>query len=53
MWRKELIKNKIFGIMLIVIGALTLPIEGDATVFLSMLPIGLVLFFSKKDCITY
>lgn len=53
MWRKELLKNKIAAIILIVVGALTLAIAGDATVFLSMLPVGLVLFFSKKDWITY
>ena len=31
MLRKDLIKNKIYGIIFIVLGALTIPIEWDAT----------------------
>ena len=34
MLRNDLIKNKIYGIIFIVLGALTIPIEWDATFFL-------------------
>lgn len=34
MLRRDLIKNKIYGIIFIVLGALTIPIEWDATFFL-------------------
>ena len=33
MLRRDLIKNKIYGIIFIVLGALTIPIEWDATFF--------------------
>ena len=34
MLRNDLIKNKIYGIIFIILGALTIPIEWDATFFL-------------------
>ena len=34
MFRRDLIKNKIYGIIFIILGALTIPIEWDATFFL-------------------
>lgn len=34
MWREELILNKIFAIIMILIGALLVPVELDATFFL-------------------
>ena len=34
MWREELILNKIFAIIMILIGALLVPVEWDATFFL-------------------
>lgn len=37
---RDLIKNKIYGIIFIVIGALTVPIEWDATFFLFTLMLG-------------
>lgn len=51
MWRKELIKNKIYGIGIIILGALSVPIEWDATFFLFALMIGLTLIFSKENWI--
>lgn len=51
MWSRKLIKNKVYGIMVIIIGALTIPIEWDATFFLFVLFLGLCLFFSKENWI--
>ena len=52
MMRKDLIKNKIFGLIFIVIGALTVPIEWDATFFLFALMVGIALFVARENCIT-
>ena len=41
MLRRDLIKNKIYGIIFIVLGALTIPIEWDATFFLFTLMLGM------------
>lgn len=51
MFRRDLIKNKIYGIIFIVLGALTIPIEWDATFFLFALMIGILLFVSRENCI--
>lgn len=51
MLRKDLIKNKIYGIKFIVLGALTIPIEWDATFFLFALMVGISLFASRENCI--
>lgn len=49
--RRDLIKNKIYGIIFIVLGALTIPIEWDATFFLFTLMLGVLLFVSRENCI--
>ena len=49
MLRRDLIKNKIYGIIFIVLGALT--IEWDATFFLFALMVGILLFASRENCI--
>lgn len=51
MWKKKLIKNKVYAIMLLALGALTVPIEWDTTFFLFASIVGLALFFSKENCI--
>ena len=51
MLRRDLIKNKIYGIIFIVLGALTIPIEWDATFFLCALMVGILLFASRENCI--
>lgn len=51
MLRRDLIKNKIYGIIFIVLGALTIPIEWDATFFLFALMVGISLFASRENCI--
>lgn len=51
MFRRDSIKNKIYGIIFIVLGALTIPIEWDATFFLFALMVGILLFVSRENCI--
>lgn len=51
MWREELILNKIFAIIMILIGALLVPVEWDATFFLFTLIVGGYLFFAKRNWI--
>ena len=51
MFRRDLIKNKIFGIIFIILGALTIPIEWDATFFLFALMVGILLLASRENCI--
>ena len=51
MWREELILNKIFAIIMIIIGALSVPVEWDATFFLFALMVGILLFVSRENCI--
>lgn len=51
MFTKELMKNKIMSIILMVIGVLSIFIEGDATFTIFSLMIGLPLFFAKKNWI--
>lgn len=51
MWRRELLKNKIYSLILIGIGALSILIGYDSTFFIFALMIGLPLFFAKKNWI--
>lgn len=51
MWRRELLKNKLYAIAIIFLGALSVPIEWDATFFLFTLMVGVMLFFSKENWI--
>lgn len=51
MLRRDLIKNKIYGSIFIILGALTIPIEWDATFFLFTLMLGVLLFVSRENCI--
>ena len=51
MWKRKLIKNKIYAVVLIIIGALSVPIEWDATFFLFTLIIGVPMFFAKENWI--
>lgn len=52
MWRRNLIKNKIYTIIFILVGALTIPwCDNDATFFVFSLVIGIPLFFSKENWI--
>lgn len=52
MWRRELLKNKIYSVLFILLGALSILIEYDGTFFVFTLMIGLPLFFAKENWIT-
>ena len=52
MWKTELLKNKLYSINLIGIGALSVLIEYDGTFFIFSLMLGLPLFFAKENWIT-
>lgn len=49
MKQKTLIRNKLYGIGLIFLGALSVPIEWDATFFLFTLAAGTGLLFYKEN----
>lgn len=51
MWKKELLKNKLYSIALVSVGALSISIEYDATAFIFTLMMGLPLFFAKENWI--
>ena len=51
MWNPRLIKNKIYAVLLMLIGALTILIELDATFFLFSLMMGILLFVAKENWI--
>ena len=46
-----MLKNKLYAIAIIFLGALSVPIEWDATFFLFTLMVGVMLFFSKENWI--
>ena len=52
MWRRELLKNKLYSLIIIGIGALSVLIEYDGTFFIFALMLGLPLFFAKENWIT-
>jgi len=52
MWKKELLKNKLYALLLVIFGALSIPIEYDGTFFIFALMLGLHLFFAKENWIT-
>ncbi len=51
MFKRELLKNKLYAIAIIFLGALSVPIEWDVTFFLFALMFGLTLFFAKENWI--
>lgn len=51
MWKRELLKNKLYSLLLVIIGALSILIEYDGTFFILALMIGLPLFFAKENWI--
>ena len=42
-------KNKLYGVLLIIVGALTVPATGDGTFLLFALLLGVALIASKED----
>ena len=51
MWRRELLKNKLCALVLILMGLVPILIERDCTLFIFALMIGLPLFFAKENWI--
>ena len=51
MWRRELVKNKIYSIIFILLGAMSIFIECDSTFFIFALILGLPLFFARENWI--
>lgn len=51
MFTRETLKNKIFALAIVILGAITILISGDATFFIFSLIPGLYLFFSKENWI--
>lgn len=51
MFKRELLKNKLYGAVMIGLGVLSVPIEWDATFFLFTLMAGGGLIFSKENWI--
>lgn len=49
--KKETLKNKIFGLLFIILGVLSTLIDGDATFLVFALIIGIGLFFEKENVI--
>lgn len=52
MWKRELLKNKLYAVAIMGFGGLIIPIEYDVTAFVFSLMIGVPLFFSKENWIT-
>ena len=52
MWKRELLKNKVYALLFMLIGFFSFLIEYDATAFVFTLLFGLPLFFAKENWIT-
>jgi hypothetical protein len=50
--RRELVRNKLYSLILILIGVVSILIDQDATFFIFALVLGLHLFFAKENWIT-
>lgn len=51
MMKPKTLKNKLYSIALVSLGALSVPIDGDATAFVLLLMLGIPLFFAKENYI--
>ena len=51
MWKRELVRNKICSLLLILIGVVPILIERDGTFFIFTLMLGIPMFFSKENWI--
>lgn len=49
MWKRELLKNKLYALLLIGIGALSIFIEYDGTFFIFSLMLGVPMFFARSS----
>lgn len=51
-FKQDLVKNKIFSILILSLGCITVDsLEGDITVFIMMYILGIALFFAKENWI--
>lgn len=46
--KKQIIKNRLWALLLMFLGYLTIFIDGDATAFIFFLIIGLIVFFNEE-----
>lgn len=51
MWQRSLIKNKLYALVLMLIGVVPILIDRDGTFFIFTLMLGLPLFFAKENWI--
>ena len=51
MGKRKLVKNKICSLLLITLGALSVPLDHDATSFIFLLIIGVPMFLAKENWI--
>lgn len=51
MFKRELLRNKLYSLILITVGALSILIEYDATFFVFTLMLGIPLFLAKENWI--
>ena len=49
MWASNLLKNKLYAVLLVILGYLTVCIEHDVTIFILTLILAPHLFFSRKS----
>ena len=50
--KRNTLKNKLYSVALVGLGAMTVPIEHDATFLVFSLMIGIPMFFSKENWIS-
>ncbi|CAK7007980.1 MAG: hypothetical protein EUB_01577 [Eubacterium sp.] len=50
--KHDTLKNKLYSVALVGLGAMTVPIEHDATFLVFSLMIGIPMFFSKENWIS-
>ena len=46
---KETWRNKIFGLAMVLFGIIAAIVSGDGTVTVFIVPLGILIFFEKKD----
>ena len=51
MWKQKLLKNKLYALVLILIGVVPILIDQDGTFFAFVLTLAIPLFFAKENWI--
>lgn len=51
MWKRKLLKNKIYAVVLILLGVVPILTDGDGTFFIFTLMLGIPLFLAKANWI--